>query len=159
MTKQRYKPNTTVACVVHCDDRFLLVEEIIDGDIRFNQPAGHLEANESIIDACLREVKEETGLNVDITALVSIYQFSASEELAFMRFTFTAEVEQWVECIPLDKDISACHWFTFAEIKARRHQLRSPLVIKSIEDYLHKPHSPLSVIDSNLQMIAANNNA
>ncbi len=159
MVKPRYKPNTTVACVIHCDNKFLLVEEIIDGEVRFNQPAGHLEANETIIDACLREVKEETGLNITISALVCIYQFSASDTLSFMRFTFCAQVNKCAECTPIDPTISGCHWLTLEQVKARQNQLRSPLVLKSIEDYLHKPHSPLSLINSELQIIAATNNA
>ena len=61
---ERYKPNTTVACVIEANGKYLLVEELIEGKIEYNQPAGHLEANESIIDACIREVKEETGLEI-----------------------------------------------------------------------------------------------
>lgn len=159
MNKQRYKPNTTVACVVHCQNKFLFVEEMIEGETCFNQPAGHIEAFESIPQACIREVKEETGLDVHLAGLVGIYQYSANEQLAFVRFTFAAEIENQINCRPLDKDIHACHWFSLAEIKSRKHQLRSPLVIKCIEDYLHNAHSPLSLINSDLQIIADNNNA
>ncbi|GIU53278.1 MULTISPECIES: NUDIX hydrolase [Shewanella] len=159
MTQQRYKPNTTVACVIHCQQKFLFVEEIIEGEVRFNQPAGHIEALESIPQACKREVNEETGLDIELAGLIGIYQFSADEQLAFVRFTFAAETENLIDCQPLDEAIKACHWLTLDEIKSRKHQLRSPLVIKCIEDYLHKGHSPLSLIDSDLQMIADNNNA
>ncbi|PMG75620.1 NUDIX hydrolase [Shewanella sp. 10N.286.51.B7] len=159
MTKERYKPNTTVACVIHCQNKFLFVEEIIDGETRFNQPAGHIEAQESIPEACKREVKEETGLDIELLGIIAVYQFSPNEQLSFVRFTFAAETKNLIICQPLDKDILACHWFTLDEIKARKHQLRSPLVIKSIEDFLHKAHSPLSLINSDLQIIADNNNA
>lgn len=88
---QRYKPNVTVACIIHAtsQDKYLMVEEWIEGEQRFNQPAGHLEANESLIQACEREVFEETGLSLKAQGLVGIYQFSASEDLAFVRFTFS----------------------------------------------------------------------
>ncbi|WP_394494739.1 NUDIX hydrolase [Shewanella sp. ENK2] len=159
MSTLRYKPNTTVACVIHSQGKFLFVEEPIDNQLRLNQPAGHIEAHETLEQACRREVREETGLDVTLTGLISIYQYSASEELAFVRFTFAAEWQDNDQCIPLDNDIIACHWLTLDEIKQRKAVLRSPLVIKSIEDFLHKAHCPLSLINSDLQVIADNNNA
>ncbi len=50
-----WKPNVTVAAVIERDGRFLLVEEETDDGIRFNQPAGHLDEGESLVDAAARE--------------------------------------------------------------------------------------------------------
>ncbi|MCH1931373.1 NUDIX hydrolase [Shewanella sp. A25] len=143
--KVRYKPNVTVACIIHApnihasnDDKFLMVEEWIEGEQRFNQPAGHLEANESLISACEREVLEETGLSLSPSGLVGIYQFSASAELSFLRFTFCVQVDELADAIPQDKDISACHWLTLEQIEASAAQLRSPLVLDCLRDYLHQ---------------------
>jgi phosphatase NudJ len=150
----RYKPNTTVACVIHSQGQFLLVEELIDGQVRYNQPAGHLEAGESLINACQREVYEETGLKLMPQGLVSIYQFSASDALAFVRFTFFATLTAPLKTRPLDCAITATHWLSRDQVASLGEQLRSPLVLKSIDDYLHQPHLPLSLLNSDLLTIA-----
>jgi phosphatase NudJ len=151
---ERYKPNTTVACVIHCQGKFLLVEERINGAIKFNQPAGHLEANESIIEACAREIVEETGLALSPQAIVGIYQFSASDELAFVRYTFCIELSEQRQALPLDSAIITTHWLSLAEIIALGSQLRSPLVVKSIADFVQQAdknhpsqHTPLSLLN------------
>jgi len=139
---ERYKPNTTVACVIYSQGKFLLVEECINGEIKFNQPAGHLEANESIVAACAREIIEETGLGLTPQAIVGIYQFQASARLAFVRYTFCIELAEQQQAMPLDPAITATHWLTLAEISALAPQLRSPLVLKSINDYLQQAGIP-----------------
>lgn len=151
---ERYKPNATVACVIHCQGKFLLVEERINGAIKFNQPAGHLEANESIIEACAREIVEETGLALSPQAIVGIYQFSASDELAFVRYTFCIELSELRQALPLDSAIITTHWLSLAEIIALGSQLRSPLVVKSIADFVQQAdknhpsqHTPLSLLN------------
>ncbi|MBR9727824.1 NUDIX hydrolase [Shewanella intestini] len=147
---QRYKPNTTVACVIHCDGHFLLVEELINNKPRFNQPAGHLEANETLVQACLREVKEETGLTVELSGLLKIYQFTATDNTAFIRFTFVAELTSMVKSTPIDPVIKHLHWLNLDQIKALNGQLRSPLVLNSINDYFNSARAllPLSTLDS-----------
>ncbi|WP_137226908.1 NUDIX hydrolase [Shewanella sp. MEBiC00475] len=151
---ERYKPNTTVACVIHCQGKFLLVEECINGETKFNQPAGHLEANESLVDACAREITEETGLELTPQALVGIYQFSASADLAFIRYTFCSELATQQYATPRDNVITDTHWLSLTEIKALGNKLRSPLVLKSIEDYLQQiekklppQHTPLTLLN------------
>ncbi|QYK02743.1 NUDIX hydrolase [Shewanella psychrotolerans] len=133
---KRYKPNVTVACVIKCQDKYLMVEELIEGQLRYNQPAGHLEANESLLDACIREVYEETGVNVNPTELIGIYQFSATNDLAFLRFSYFCELLTQQAPLPQDAAINRALWLSLTEIKALKSQLRSPLVLQCIEDQL-----------------------
>ena len=72
------------------DGRYLLVEEIVDGETVLNQPAGHIEENESILEAALRETLEETGWHVELTDLVGIYNYSAPNGVTYYRFSFAA---------------------------------------------------------------------
>lgn len=132
----RFKPNVTVACVIHCQGQFLLVEEKINNKIQYNQPAGHLEAHESLLDACKREVLEETGLKVNPEKLISIYQFTAENKTEFLRFTYAVELDECLQPNPQDPQIIAAHWMTQAQINQKQSQLRSLLVQKSIDDYL-----------------------
>ncbi|MEZ9596884.1 NUDIX hydrolase [Shewanella sp. 10N.261.52.F9] len=144
---ERYKPNTTVACIIEAQGKYLLVEELIDGEVKYNQPAGHLEAHESIISACSREVYEETGLNLIPQGLIGIYQFSACESLAFVRYTFYVQLDKIITSAPIDPAINALVWLTLEEINSLSPQLRSPLVIKSINDYLAGKHFPLALLN------------
>ena len=131
----QFKPNTTVAAVIHCKNKFLLVEELENNKIVFNQPAGHLEANENLINACKREVLEETGLALTPEYVSGIYYFHRPElNLYYLRFCFVIEVTEFLQAKPLDLDITTTHWFTLAEIKAMSSQLRSPMVLECIED-------------------------
>ncbi|QIR14770.1 NUDIX hydrolase [Shewanella aestuarii] len=147
---ERYKPNTTVAMVIHCNDHFLLVEELIDNQTKFNQPAGHIEANESIIEACQREVFEETGLVIEATNLVGIYQYTANPTLAFIRYTFCASLPVMVKAQPQDSSIIRTHWFTREQIEQKSAQLRSPLVLKTIDDFIAQrgQHTPTTLLNS-----------
>jgi phosphatase NudJ len=147
----QFKPNTTVAAVVHCQGKFLLVEELEQGKTVFNQPAGHLEANENLISACQRELEEETGLRLSPSHLCGIYYFHRPElSLYFLRFCFVIEATKQYICQPQDDDIITTHWFTVDEIKQRRSQLRSPMVLDCINDYLSGVNIPLSSIKTNL---------
>ncbi|MCL1140828.1 NUDIX hydrolase [Shewanella pneumatophori] len=145
---ERYKPNTTVACIIEAQDKFLLVEELIADELKYNQPAGHLEANESIIDACIREVQEETGLSVKPQGLVGIYQFSANETLAFVRYTFYLKLDEMLDSQPEDPAINGLKWLNLEQITSISSQLRSPLVIKSICDYLAGNRYSLSILNA-----------
>mgnify|MGYP000392104993 CR=1 FL=1 len=148
---EQFKPNTTVAVVVTYQDKFLMVEEIDQGKTVYNQPAGHLEAGESLISAAKRELQEETGLALSPEYLCGIYYYySDSINLYYLRFCFVIELEALVSCQPQDDEIIACHWLTLAEIKAKSAQLRSPLVLECIEDHLSGKKIPLSQLKSNL---------
>lgn len=151
----QFKPNTTVAAVIHCHGKFLLVEEIDNGNIVYNQPAGHLEADENLIAACQREVEEETGLKLSPDYVNGIYYFHRADlNLYFLRFCFVIELTECLATKPQDDEIIAAHWLTLEEIKQKTKQLRSPMVMQCIDDYLANKKSnikiPLSSLVSNL---------
>ncbi|MBY5991694.1 NUDIX hydrolase [Ferrimonas balearica] len=146
----RHRPNVTVACVIQAGDRFLLVEEAIDGQLRFNQPAGHLEAGESLAAACAREVFEETGLALQPERLVRVHQWAAPSGTEFLRFSFGIHLTEPLATAPRDPQILACHWLTLAQIRALGPALRSPLVVSAIEDHLADSGAPLSLFDNRL---------
>ena len=132
-----WKPDVTVAAVVERDGRFLLVEEETSEGIRLNQPAGHLEPNESIVDAVVRETLEETAYDFEPAQLTGIYRWSKpGSELSYLRFAFAGHLGEHRPERPLDTGILRTVWLTRDEILASTERLRSPLVIRCIEDYL-----------------------
>ncbi|MGC8119208.1 NUDIX hydrolase [Marinobacter sp. VGCF2001] len=142
-----WKPHATVAVVVEDHQgRFLLVEELSSGKVVFNQPAGHIEENEAILDAVKRETLEETGWEVEPTYLLGIYTYKApSNGVTYYRFCYAARaLHQATD--QLDDGIIAPHWLTPAEIKRLGDKLRSPLVLQCIEDYRNGRKFPLDVI-------------
>jgi ADP-ribose pyrophosphatase YjhB (NUDIX family) len=141
-----WKPSVTVAAVVERDGRFLLVEEKIDGRLVLNQPAGHLEPGESLIDACRREVLEETAHHFEPQALVGIYRWHyAKKDVTFLRFCFAGEVLGAEAGRKLDKGIVAAPWLTAAELEARTSEHRSPLVAKCVADFHAGKRYPLDL--------------
>ncbi|MDF2177720.1 NUDIX hydrolase [Aliiglaciecola sp. CAU 1673] len=141
-----FKPNMTVACVVEAQGKFLLVEEKINGKHVLNQPAGHLEANESLLEAAHRELYEETGLFLSPQSIVGLYQYpSMDEELTFLRLCFAISLQKPVATAPKDADILACHWLSPGEISQSGFQLRSPMVEQCIQDYLAGASFPLTL--------------
>jgi len=147
----QFKPNTTVAVIVHQNGKFLLVEEIDSGKQVFNQPAGHIEANENLIDAAKRELFEETGLSLQPQYCSGIYYFHRPElNLYFLRFCFVIELSEQLKSSPKDDEIIATHWFTLAEINQKKAQLRSPMVLDCITDYLNGQRIELNFLKSNL---------
>lgn len=139
-----WRPDVTVACIVPRGDRFLLVEEDVRGERVLNQPAGHLEPNESLPTAALRETREETGWDVRLTALVGIYQW-ANADGAFLRFTFAAQPLRHDPARTLDAGIIRTLWMTRTEIAASQ-RLRSPMVLRGVEDFLAGQHVPLDTL-------------
>ena len=59
-----WKPRVTVAALIENEGRFLLVQELISGRSVYNQPAGHLEDGETLIEAVIRETREETAWGI-----------------------------------------------------------------------------------------------
>ncbi|MDY6215988.1 NUDIX hydrolase [Actinobacillus porcinus] len=146
-----HKPNITMACVVHCKGKFLFVEEIEYGNRTLNQPAGHLEKDESILQGASRELYEETGIRAEMQKLIKIYQWHAPRsQTDYLRFVFALELDDWVEVTPLDSDITRGLWLTLEEFNAYIEQegqcARNPLVIQAIQDYLHGDRYPLDLL-------------
>ena len=133
----RWKPNVTVAAVIERDGRFLLVEEETAGGPRFNQPAGHLEAGESLLAAASREALEETAHPFTPEYLVGIYQWVRPQgDLAYLRFAFGGRVGEAEAGRRLDDGILRAAWMTLDEIRATRARHRSPMILQCVEDYL-----------------------
>lgn len=148
MSKERqWKPNVTVAAVVERDGRFLLVEEQTSDGIRYNQPAGHLEAGESLQDAVIRETLEESAWRFKPTALVGIYQYhQADSGISYLRFAFTGELADHDAGRKLDTGIVRTLWMTAGEIRANRAKHRSPLLMQCVDDYLAGRRYPLQLL-------------
>ncbi|MCB1877143.1 MAG: NUDIX hydrolase [Chromatiales bacterium] len=140
-----WSPHVTVAAVIERDQHFLMVEERPAGVSVFNQPAGHLEAGETLLDAVVRETLEETAHVFTPTALVGIYRWqNETGEATYLRFCFTGHCAPTPLDRALDADILACHWLGLAEL-ARRN-LRSPLVNRAIDDYMRGLRYPLDIL-------------
>ncbi|MHB8346797.1 MAG: NUDIX hydrolase [Acidiferrobacterales bacterium] len=140
----RWKPNVTVAAIVQHDDRFLLVEERIDGQAMLNQPAGHLEAGETLLDAVVRETLEETGWHFAPRALLGVYRWlSPAEQRTFLRFAFTGDLLRHDADRPLDQGIIRILWMTPAEIAQCTARHRSPQVQRCVSDFLAGTRYPL----------------
>ena len=142
----RKLPSVTVAAVIERDGRFLCVEEVQDGRRVLNQPAGHLDPGETLVEACAREVMEETAHRFEPGALVGIYRWHYEPaDVTFLRFCFSGKV-LGVENRPLDKEILELHWLNPKELKDRAAQHRSPLVQQCVDDYLSGRRFPLEVL-------------
>jgi 8-oxo-dGTP pyrophosphatase MutT (NUDIX family) len=132
-----WTPRVTVAAVVERNGRFLLVEEEVNGHLRLNQPAGHLEDGESVLDAVVRETLEETAWHFRPQALVGVYRWRhPSSGETYLRFAFCGEVHDQEADRPLDAEIRDVCWLEVQALGQRRSQWRSPLVWRCIEDYL-----------------------
>ncbi len=142
-----FKPHVTVACIVHAKNKFLVVEETVNGKATWNQPAGHLEANETLLQAVQRELWEETGLTLPVQHFLKLHQWVAPDETPFLRFLFLIEAQEQFETQPQDSDINCCHWVSADEI-IHSQQLRSPLVRESLLCYQQGEYYPLSILSS-----------
>lgn len=142
-----WAPHVTVATIVERDGRFLMVYEEADGKRVYNQPAGHLEPNETLQEAALRETLEETGWCVRLTGVVGTNLYLApSNSITYFRTTFIAEAISHDTDRALDTGIIEAVWLTYEEILARRDQLRSPMTLKIIDDYRAGRRFPLDVV-------------
>lgn len=142
-----WKPNVTVAALIEREGRFLLVEEETDDGLRFNQPAGHLDAGESLAAACAREALEETAWSFAPTALVGIYQWPRPQgDITYLRFAFAGELGAHESTRNLDTGILRAVWMTPDEIRATTDRHRSPLVAQCVDDYLAGRRFPLDLL-------------
>ena len=156
----RFKPSVTVAAVIAQDfdgvQKFLLVEEETRDGLKLNNPAGHLDPGESLIQACARETLEETAFNFKPTEVVGVYmsRFQRTnadatggvEDITYLRFAFCGELGAHVAGQALDEGIVRIVWLTADEVRASTDKHRSPLLLKCMEDYLAGQRFPLALV-------------
>lgn len=143
--EQRSLPRATVATIVESGGKFLLVKEEVDGVTVYNQPAGHMEQGESIEEAAIRETYEETGWVVQPLRFAGISVYHAPNNMSYVRSTLIAEPLQQDTTV-LDDGIIEALWLSYEEILLIEDQLRSPVVLKVIEDYRLGISYPLDLI-------------
>jgi 8-oxo-dGTP pyrophosphatase MutT (NUDIX family) len=142
-----WKPNTTVAAVIEQHGKLLLVEEQTAEGVRLNQPAGHLEDGESLLEAVAREAFEETAYRFEPEHLLGVYHWRhPDKDITYLRFAFTGRTSGHEPEHALDDGILRAVWMTPDEIRACHSMHRSPQVLLCIEHYLAGQRYPLSVI-------------
>lgn len=142
-----WKPHVTVAAIVERDGRFLVVEEETDHGPQFNQPAGHLDPGESLIEAVRRETLEETAYRFDAQSLVGIYHHRVpATGITYLRFAFAGTLGAPVPGRTLDTGIIRAAWLTTEELRQTASRHRTPLVLRCVEDYLAGKRYPLDLL-------------
>lgn len=142
-----WKPHVTVAALIEQNGRFLMVEEKINGQLVLNQPAGHLEAGESILEAVIRETREETACVFQPEKIIGLYRWQMqTEDKTFIRYCIHGVITQQLENSPLDPDIERTLWLTYDELMAQKTRLRSPLVLHCINDYCSGQSYSLNIL-------------
>ena len=137
----------TVAAVIEQDGRYLLVRERSEGRLVYNQPAGHLEDKESLLEAVMRETLEETGWQFEPLAVIGLYRWRHPvSQATYMRVCFSGQVNTQQAAQPLDPDIEGVAWLNLEQIRARAEELRSPMVMRSIQDHRAGITHPLSLL-------------
>ena len=149
-TDLRWKPNVTVAAIIERDGRFLLVEEQTADGLRLNTPAGHLDFGESPLQACIRETLEETAYSFLPNALVGIYLSGAGDtnlaNTTYLRFAFCGDLGALDSHRTLDTGIVRTLWLSPTELEATAQRHRSPMVLRSVHDFLAGKRYPLEII-------------
>ncbi len=142
-----WKPNVTVAAIVERDGKFLLVEENTVVGLRLNQPAGHWENNETLVEAVVREALEETAYDVEPEALLGIYTtHNPASDITYLRFAYVCHITGHDPDRSLDNGIERAVWLTPEEIAAGTDIHRSPLVLRCVQDYLAGNRYPLELV-------------
>ncbi len=142
-----WKPNTTVAAIIEQDGKFLLVEEETAEGVRLNQPAGHVENGETLIEAAIREANEETAYDFAPEHLLGVYHWRHPEkDITYLRFAFIGKASNHQPTQKLDDGILRAVWMSVDEIRANQAIHRSPQVMTCIEHYLAGQRFPLSVL-------------
>lgn len=143
-----WKPHVVVAAVIEQDGRFLMVEETDNGAIVYNQPAGHLEENESLVNAVIREIQEETAWGFSPEAICGVYRWPHPDKnITYLRFCFTGKHHDHTPNQDLDNGILRALWMTREELVAKDRQLRSPMVLRCIDDFLSGQRYSLQLLN------------
>ncbi len=141
-----WAPHVTVAAVAERDGHFLCVRETVDGGTVINQPAGHLEPGESLIDAVVRETREETAWCFTPRSLIGVYRWHCTDnDRTYLRFAFAGTVDAHDPAQPLDEGIIEALWLSVPQLEHDR-SLRSPLVLQCVRDYLNGKSCDLALL-------------
>ena len=160
----RWKPSATVAAIIEREGKFLLVEEHTPEGLRLNNPAGHLDQGEGLVQACTREALEETMYMFTPTQLLGVYlsRFHRSarpdhpaEDITYLRFAFCGDLGTLQAGRQLDTGIERTLWLWPEEVRASAERHRSPLVLRCMDDYLAGQRYPLSLIHTDPSVLAA----
>ena len=144
----QWKPHVTVAAIAQRNDKYLVVEEEDNELVVFNQPAGHLEKNETLIEAVKREVLEETAWDFQPEAITGIYLYhNPRVEITYLRVCFYGACLNHYPEQKLDTGIIGARWMNKQELEANRDRLRSNLVLRCIEDFLAGNRYPLEILN------------
>jgi ADP-ribose pyrophosphatase YjhB (NUDIX family) len=143
-----WKPHVTVAAIAEKNNKFLIVEELVDGRLVLNQPAGHLDPGESLTEAVIRETLEESAWSFEPEALVGIQLGQHSvHSRTYLRFCFCGRCEEHHASRPLDQGIKQAIWLSRDQLIDNQHKLRSPMVLGSIDDYLEGKRYSLDILE------------
>lgn len=155
MSAHRWKPSVTVAAIAERDGRFLMIEEHTPEGLRLNNPAGHLDPGESLLQAVVRECLEETACAFTPQALVGVYlsrferparEGRRAEDVTYLRFAYCGSVGEPEPGRRLDRGIVRSLWLSADELRAQRGRHRSPLVMTGVDDYLAGRRLPLDAV-------------
>jgi len=153
----------TVSAVVARDDQFLIIEERASGNIVINQPGGHIETGESPEQAAEREALEESGCTISVSELLGVYLWIHPQTRQnFLRIAYIADLVSIDTERALDEGIVAVHWYSITDIRRRKRDLRTPMVLRSVEDYLAGRRQPVAMlanampVQQNLDQVLAN---
>ncbi len=147
MSEEIWKPNVVVAAICERDGKFLLVEEETAEGLRLNQPAGHWEKGETLMQAVVREALEETAHVVEPTDLLGAYTtYNPARDITYLRFAYVCRVTGFEPNTRLDHGIVRAVWMTPDEVAASPIRHRSPLVMRCIHDYLSGRRFPLDFV-------------
>ncbi|MDE2150260.1 MAG: NUDIX hydrolase [Gammaproteobacteria bacterium] len=139
--------HVVVATVVERAGYFLLVQEHIGGQAVINQPAGHWERGETLVEAACREALEETGWEITITDLLGVYGHRPPRlPYGFLRFAFIGRPLRFQPERQLDAGIERALWLSRDELERCREAHRSPMVMRCVDDYLAGRRFPLDLI-------------
>ena len=137
----------TVSAVVESHGKFLMIEEQADDALVINQPAGHLEEHESLMEAVKREVREETAWDFEASHIVGVYLYPSSNNgITYLRICYAGSAVNHHPQQALDEGIIRALWLDRDELESCHDKLRSPLVMQCIDDYLSGKHYPLELI-------------
>lgn len=131
-----FPTDLTVSALVEQDGRYLIIEETSTGIVVITQPGGHIETGESPEQAAIRETFEETACEIAIRELLGVYLWIHPQtRQQFLRIVYTGTLLKQHHSKPLDDGIHAVHWYSEADLRRRKRDWRTPVVLRCIDDY------------------------